>query len=624
MQKILNRIRPIYLMIGAFMTALMLTMDFKLCTSGKEYTTALSGIFDDLFASMDNKSFVATVIFIAIFYLATRDFIKEVPCKIGVAILSVIVAFIWVLGESFIIDDSFVNLTSSYGQMIKSMIFFIGSYNLVYLAVALFYYLINKEYNTKQNILDKLLEKHYYITIVGILVIGWIIPVIICYPAFMNSDTWFQLFQYYGYSDLTAHHPAVATLTVGLLTKICGSFGNSSVGLYFIVLFQFAVYVSVVTYSFSLIRKLKGHKWITYLYLVMCVLSPYYANRVNVPLKDGLFALANLLFIIEIIYALIDIDAFIKSKRHYILSFIAIAGTLLMRHNGAYVLYPTILIFAIIVIVKRKDIHKEYIVRITALVLITIVFSNCLEAGLKKATGMQNGAFTEALSLPAQQIARTVKKYDAVMTDEEKEAINNVIEYDELVHFYEPYIADPVKGLYYEDISKSDLKKYLVTWVKMFFKYPDTYIAAFLNQNFYLIYPFEENNVVYNQFFIGHEDRMAPLKDNHGFKDSTAFYGAQEFAYFWNNFWYASPVLGMMAHPAVPTLLLLAMLVLSFKNRKTRRFLIVATPLIFSIFIILLAPVIQYASRYAFPIIYSIPVCITYFAYLNRHGDGEK
>lgn len=623
MQDKLLKVKPIVCLVGAFMASLMLTMSFGIHSSGKEYSTAIAAVFDDLFSSMDDKSFEATILFIVFYYIGTRKYISDVPCKIAVGIFSFIVSSVWLLGQSFVIDDSFVNLTASYGQMTKSLIFLAGGFYLVYILIALFYYFINKPVLADDNFLDKLLKKNYYLTIVLILVIAWIVPVVICYPAFMNSDTWAQLFQYYGYGDLTAHHPAVTTLTVGILTRICGALGNASAGLYIIVLFQFAVYVSVITYSFSLIKKLDVQKWITYLYLIMCVLSPYYANRVNVPLKDGLFALANLMLIVEIIYGLLDIDEYIKSRRHVVLTVIAIAGTLLLRHNGAYVLYPTILIFTIVAFIKRKSINKAYATRIIAIVLITIVCSNCLESGLKAATGMKNGPFTEALSLPAQQIARTVKKYDAVMTDEEKEAINNVIEYDELVHFYEPYIADPVKGLYYEDISKADLKKYLITWIKMFFKYPDTYIAAFLNQNFYLIYPFEENNVVYNQFFIGHEDRMAPLKDYHGFKDSTAFAGAQEFAYFWNNFWYSSPVVGMMAHPAVPTLLLLAMVVLAFKNRKTRRFLIIATPLIFSIFIILLAPVIQYASRYAFPIIYSLPVCVAYFSYLNRCGERK-
>ena len=491
MQDKLLKVKPIVCLVGAFMASLMLTMSFGIHSSGKEYSTAISAVFDDLFSSMDNKSFEATILFIVFYYIGTRKYISDVPCKIGVAVFSFIVSSVWLLGQSFVIDDSFVNLTASYGQMIKSLIFLAGGFYLVYILIALFYYFINKPVLADDNFLDKLLKKNYYLTIALILVMAWIIPFVICYPAFMNSDTWAQLFQYYGYGDLTAHHPAVTTLTVGILTRICGALGNASAGLYIIVLFQFAVYVSVITYSFSLIKKLDVQKWITYLYLIMCVLSPYYANRVNVPLKDGLFALANLLLIVEIIYGLLDVDEYIKSRRHVVLTVIAIAGTLLLRHNGAYVLYPTILIFTIVAFIKRKRINKAYATRIIAIVLITIVCSNCLESGLKAATGMKNGPFTEALSLPAQQIARTVKKYDAVMTDEEKEAINNVIEYDELVHFYEPYIADPVKGLYYENISKADLKKYLITWIKMFFKYPDTYIAAFLNQNFYLIYPFE-------------------------------------------------------------------------------------------------------------------------------------
>lgn len=53
----------------------------------------------------------------------------------------------------------------------------------------------------------------------------------------------------------------------------------------------------------------------------------------------------------------------------------------------------------------------------------------------------------EMFSLPFQQTARYVKEYGDEISEEEREIIAKVLDYDSLAEIYEPMTADPVKQL---------------------------------------------------------------------------------------------------------------------------------------------------------------------------------
>lgn len=103
----------------------------------------------------------------------------------------------------------------------------------------------------------------------------------------------------------------------------------------------------------------------------------------------------------------------------------------------------------------------------------------------------------EMFSLPFQQTARYVKEYGDEISEEEREIIAKVLDYDSLAEIYEPMTADPVKTTYRSG-SAGDLTAYFKVWLKEFFRHPLCYVEATWNQNYYVFAPYVDN-VVYNK-----------------------------------------------------------------------------------------------------------------------------
>ncbi|MDM8275674.1 DUF6020 family protein [Enorma phocaeensis] len=111
------------------------------------------------------------------------------------------------------------------------------------------------------------------------------------------------------------------------------------------------------------------------------------------------------------------------------------------------------------------------------------------------------GSRREALSIPFQQTARFVQKHDGanagieggssdgLVTEEERAAIDAVLDYSTLASRYDPDKSDNVKNEFNEDATSEDLAAYFRVWFEMFFKDPACYVSAFANNYFGYFYP---------------------------------------------------------------------------------------------------------------------------------------
>ena len=76
------------------------------------------------------------------------------------------------------------------------------------------------------------------------------------------------------------------------------------------------------------------------------------------------------------------------------------------------------------------------------------------------------------------------------------------------------------------------------------------------------------------------------------------------------------PGLNLLSHPAFYNILLLWLCIFSIR-KKLYSVLLTAIPLLLSVMIIILSPVIQGSPRYAFPIIYALPYILSYYVYAS-------
>lgn len=612
-------LEKIILVILSFAFAAMLTMTFKNAAVG-QYNTVLAEIFDDLRLSFSGKSLIATILLIVFYRIGIKRYDKELPYRKGFLVFSFLLACIWLMAESFRIDNSLSHIKESSGQIVKSVIYLTGAMFFIYEGIALFNYLIeHKTFLLKKSgsRIIQFADRNIMAVVSVALLLFWSVSVITAYPANMCSDAWVQISQFWGLSAFTTHHPPMYALLTGFFTWIGYSFGNANVGLFLFILFQSVVYAAIIGYSFVLLKKIKAPGWLMGIYFVIAAITPHYVNGVSLVLKDNLYSICLVLFTVESIYALTDTDEFLAKPYHYVLSFISIISVIWFRNNGKYILYPLFAVVIIILFVKRKAFKKQTLIRMTALILGSVIIATAVNSSVIRIYNIQPGSRAEMFSLPFQQTARTVAEHGDEITAAERESINAVLKYDELAENYNPLMSDPIKSRTQPGVGAKAVLNYLLTWVKMFFKYPVSYISATVNQNYILVYPFQENATVYLKFNGVYEDIMNDLRAKIGLEEVTTFESPKEDILYWDYLLFSSPVTGLLSHCVIYVIVLLVTLILAVSKRKYK-YLIAALPALLSVGIVILSPFIINSPRYAFPVVYSVPVLLAYYIRLVK------
>lgn len=108
-----------------------------------------------------------------------------------------------------------------------------------------------------------------------------------------------------------------------------------------------------------------------------------------------------------------------------------------------------------------------------------------------------DGPIREALSVPLQQIARTVKYREGELTEEEKMKINEYMPVDEIGELYYPLISDQVKDTLNNEAVEENKMDFVTLWLKLLFKYPREYVESFLSGSFGYWYPEAKNWVIW-------------------------------------------------------------------------------------------------------------------------------
>lgn len=220
----------------------------------------------------------------------------------------------------------------------------------------------------------------------------------------------------------------------------------------------------------------------------------------------------------------------------------------------------------------------------------------------------------EMFSLPFQQTARYVRDYGTEVTEDEKQAIEKVLDYNSLAEIYSEVTADPVKTTYHAQNTK-ELMDYFTVWFRQFLKHPVCYIESFWNQNYY-IFSLDTDNIVYNKnCHVGEEIKMeSGLLDVVYFEIPEWMHGIDSVMVSYYSLMTRFPIIGMFSNVAFYIILMIVIIVYMLHD-KCKWELLVMFPLLLSFFTVLLAPQIMNQPRYAFPIIYAMPTAVAFYCY---------
>ena len=420
--------------------------------------------------------------------------------KLSVFIPAFFLALSMVFGYSFKAQNSWDLVFGGTIQFIKSVLVVLGYCILFQNGIWTIFHKMDYKIMTGRepgNVCRPLLNlymdrvyAHPFVTVVCTLVIAYIPYIIVSYPAIFMGDNIDQYLQSYNlpcdtseYLNLISedvllngHHPVVHTLLLHFFTELGRNLHSWNRGIFLYALLVFFLMTGVISFFIcTLVRKNVSYKVIL-LVLLYYIVSPVINSYMLLVVKDVPYSAAFALFLI-FIYKWIDEG----NGRMCLLLSAAGVGMLLFRNEGRYLVL--ISLFWLLLVYKWEG--KAIMISIFCVMGFGMLYSDCI----LPAFSITPSSRKEMLSIPFQQTARYICEFGEDVTWEERQAISQILDYNEIEEAYNPNLSDPVKDLYNESATNGQLGNYFLAWVQMFFKHPGVYIQATLNNKYEYFYP---------------------------------------------------------------------------------------------------------------------------------------
>ncbi len=608
-KKALGVLREGLLILAGVCTALALCMDMDI--------PRWNGIPETLWNLAFSTQLKAVVPLIPASILFLRCAYRRTGKSSGILLpmLNLVFASIWLAAEGFRLDGPVSILAETEGQVLKSWIYFIGIAAALQGLARLLYRACELPSPPAEGRLARFTVRHPFAVTFFALLILWAPHLILSYPGNPTPSAYNQIGQVYGVTPWANFHPPFGTVIMGNIVLYGASLRDGNFGLFLYTLFQAVCLAAALAHMFRTMRDLETPRWLCLTTFFVCVACPYYTAYIAILLKDNLYACAFLLLVTETVVLAREGEAYWKSPKHVALWWTGVMGTILLRHNGRYALYPLILVLVGLMAGKfrRKTARRADWAALVCL-LAPVVASWAVTGYLTAAHDIQPGSVREAFSLPFQQTARYVRDYGKDVTWEERRIIDKVLVYDTLGDRYNPRIADPVKDQFNEDATSEDVQKYFAVWFRQLWRHPDAYLFATLEQNYYVFYPFVPNDALFSgTYYVGQHLIREPL----GVEDVEDLEEVQANLGRFYKLSFRLPGLNLLCSLALYATILLWLWAFAY-HRRLYRWMLPALPVLLSLAVVIAAPVIQGHPRYAFPVIYTVPILLAYYMYLAR------
>ena len=398
-------------------------------------------------------------------------------------ILAMMLSLFMCIGNSFQEKSFLLNLCQHnkiLGYLSMWILYFIV---LLVITVAIDYWVT--AYREKKNKDDRGFSVKTWRIFKCILLIAWIPYFMTYFPGSISRDGMIQVNIARGSAPLSNAHPIISTWCMGIFIKIGKWINNDYLGIFLYVLFQTFVMISALVYMLRFVHELTKNKTIIYIALAFFALYPTWGMMVESVIKDTLYTAFFIFFTTMFAQIVMDKEVRTKDRMFLFKFFLSMLGICFWRNNGIYVV---IISFIVLLISKTMKSYKKTVVFMLALIMLLYYGMN---AWVYPMLNVQKGSTREMLSLPFQQTARYLRDNPQDITEDEKKAISAVLDYEKIPELYNPNIADYARNTFRENSTSEELKKYFIVWFKMFFRHPETYFKATLN-NTYNYYYFKD------------------------------------------------------------------------------------------------------------------------------------
>ena len=562
---------------------------------------------------------VLLIYFIYKFYQKSTIIHKKKSLKV----LSLILAFFMIFGNSFMCVGSTALIFKNIGYFLLSLIMYIGYYYLFLVLISYLFRFLDKNNFSEENKEKKdnkfvaTFKKHPFLFSLCFIVICWLPYIISYYPIILSPDPSFQIRQFFGirtkYADyailldenvvMTNHHPVTHTMLLGGCLKLGTMIGNDNLGLFFYSIIQISVLASVLAFSIYYMQKMGLKTKYLIGVLLIYALVPMFPLYAMSGVKDVLFGAFIFLYFI-FLHNLVKTKCEGYKWWNYLLIIILLILICLFRNNGIHVL---ILSLPFTLIIARKK-WKQLLTVMVCVFGFYGVFDKVILPYYK----ITPGSIREVLSVPFQQTARLAKYHGDEFTEEDIATIDKILGYDDLAERYDPELADPVKNEFNKYATDEDLKEYFKVWFNGLIKHPGTYIEATMNNVYGFFYLEKTKWYVYYKF----DDRITENGfDYHYNSLETSRNILSEYAV---AFPYI-PGIGLISNIGFNVWIIFTLFAYAIYKKLYKNILVLAPALIL-ILVCVVGPANTY-FRYALPFIFAMPFIIGVFLEKRENND---
>lgn len=548
------------------------------------------------------SEFLITIFLFCLYLYVSNNF----PVRKWMAAFSAFLASLMLLGLCYTNATGIALVLLNGTQIVKTGIVLIGYGALFYCAV-LFLEKWLKGFDEEKT--EETKSGYSRLKTCAILFVCWLPYLAVCYPGTTLYDARTMLEQYFGLSELTNHHPYFQILLLGTFVKAGHALGSGAAGMFIYVLLQEWAFILVLSYMLECLRKFgvsgKIRKILLWVYALLPVF-PVYAISVGKNMNFSIVLLLLTIFLFELIESE---GRFVSNRAKMLLLPVLLVLLCLFRNEGIWIVVGCLPAF----LWAGRKCWKAFAGIFTGVILFAGLWFRCALPALH----VEDGSIAESLSIPFLQTARTVAYYGDEITEEEKQAIDAVLEYDTLPERYLPEFSDRVKERYNNDATEEELAAYWKVYAQQFWKHPVTYVDAFLNKCYGYFYP-DDLGRTKAWFVVGAD--ISPLNEI-GFDLYARFPAAVKALDRLLEAFRQIPLLGYTSSVGFYTwCTFLSMFFISQSKKKHLLWLFV--PALLVILVCAASPVNAY-FRYELPVVFSVPyfLAVTVYA-MKRERKG--
>jgi hypothetical protein len=556
-----------------------------------------------------------TIVYIICFMIYNNFFFKEKKLK-GAKLLAIFLSF-FKYCQLIIDSNNYIYIVKTFDAQTKLSIMVLIGYYCIYLAIIRWIYIaLNKlkgknnqkqEENKQFKIIEFIFDKKPFIMVFLILLILWLPHIIVQFPGQVEWDSDAEIAKFRGESGevFSAHFPPVHIWFIGTVITISKNlFQNTNPGFFLLTMTNVIIGGIALANTFITMKKMKCPYCLRIALLVIYGILPIFIGQIIKIVKDNLYGLGMLLFVTSLIEYIIDEENFWKKARTILMFVLSAVLLILTRNNGIHVVVITLAVMIIKVCIEKKMTIKKFLLSLSPILIgimlvqtVTIIYN------------VLPGNPREKYPFFFQQTARYIKYYKDEISEEEKEILNNTLNFEKVGELYNPILADPVKDTY-----RGMPVDYIKVYIYEFFKHPMVYVEATAN----LVYPIFVPDIIWTNYTYetgssyGHKleeeqnQQLLPYR-----KELISYYKNVS----------KLPVINMLSSCGTYVCLLLAILVYLFNDKRYKE-IFVLTPLLLTILVLILSPVA--CTRYCYPIIFSVPMLIAMYTRKNETNKGEN